>query len=374
MSKFTRTIAVTGLNATDNPGPGVAVARSLRADPDFDGKIIGLAYDAMDPGLYLPGLLDGSMLIPYPSAGRQALFDRLAYARSRFGVDVLIPTLDSELPALMGQEETLQRMGISTFLPTRDQYDCRSKMKLAELADTHDIPVPRAEVLVEAAPLYTIHERFDFPVVVKGVFYGAEIARSVDEAVAAFHKMAAEWGVPVIVQEFVSGEEFNVCTVGDGRGGLLGAVPMKKLVLTKNGKGWAGVTITDPELLDLTERTIAALKWRGPCELEVMRSKDGGYHLLEINPRFPAWCDLCAGAGQNLISAVARWAAGEAPSRLPDYEPGVAFVRASFDQIVHISALESLSTFGESTDPDQPESRLVTPAAIRTASIQEQNR
>ncbi len=347
MAKFTRTVAVTGLNATDNPGPGVAVARSLRSHPDFAGKIIGLAYDAMDPGLYMPGLLDGSMLIPYPSEGRSALFARLAWAKHRFGIDVLIPTLDSELPALLDQEADLDALGIGTFLPSRACYDARSKAKLAELAPEHGLPVPRSEVLVESSPLYTIHERFTFPVVVKGVFYGAKIAYTASEAVAAFHQAAAEWGVPVIVQEYVCGDEYNVCAVGDGRGGMLGAVAMSKLVLTKNGKGWAGVTIDDPGLMDLAERTIAALKWRGPCEVEVMRTAAGEYHLLEINPRFPAWCDLTAGAGQNQPLAVARWAAGEPTCALPAYEPGVAFVRISVDQIVPISALEALSTVGE---------------------------
>ncbi len=355
---FTKTVAVTGLNAGDNPGPGVAVVRSLRSDPEFQGRIIGLAYDVMDPGLYLPDLLDGALLLPYPSEGRQALFDRLAYARDRFGVEVLIPTLDSELPALLDHEADLAALGIGVFLPTRAQYDVRSKARLAELAADHGIPVPKAEVLVESSPMYTLHERFEFPVVVKGVFYGAEICRTLDEAVGAFHRMAAEWGIPVIVQEYVAGEEFNVCAVGDGRGGMLGAVAMKKLVLTKQGKGWAGVTIADDGLLDLARRTIEALRWRGPCELEVMRSADG-FHLLEINPRFPAWCDLTAGAGQNQPLGVARWAAGETPSPLPAYEPGIAFIRVSLDQIVPISALEGISTRGETTET--PRNPLPTP-------------
>ena len=47
MSSDVPTVAVTGLNATDNPGPGVSVIRSLRAHPDFDGRIVGLAYDGM---------------------------------------------------------------------------------------------------------------------------------------------------------------------------------------------------------------------------------------------------------------------------------------------------------------------------------------
>ena len=40
MSLVTQTVAVTGMNATDNPAPGVAVARALRAAPDFAGRIV----------------------------------------------------------------------------------------------------------------------------------------------------------------------------------------------------------------------------------------------------------------------------------------------------------------------------------------------
>ena len=40
-------VAVTGLNATDNPGPGVGVIRALRAARPND-HYVGLAYDALD--------------------------------------------------------------------------------------------------------------------------------------------------------------------------------------------------------------------------------------------------------------------------------------------------------------------------------------
>ena len=346
MKQFTATVAVTGLNATDNPGPGLAVVRALRSDPRFAGRIIGLAYDAMDPGLYTPDVLDGAMLIPYPSAGRDALLARLAWCQERFGLDVLIPTLDSELPALCDQEPMLEAMGIATFLPTRAQYDMRSKARLAELR-AHGVPVPRAVPVADPSALYTIEEELGgFPLVIKGVFYGATVAWNVSEAVAAFHSQAAQWGLPVIVQEYVTGDELNVCAIGDGAGGLVGAVPMKKLVLTKSGKGWAGVTIDDPGLMALAEDVVRALSWRGPCEIEVMRSADGGYHLLEINPRFPAWCDLSAGAGHNLPMAYVDLAL-DRPVHLPAYRVGTAFVRASINQIVDVAAFEGLSTIGE---------------------------
>jgi len=57
------TIGVTGLNATDNPGPGVAVLRSLRASARPGERLVGLTYDALDPGLYTEGLADASYLL-----------------------------------------------------------------------------------------------------------------------------------------------------------------------------------------------------------------------------------------------------------------------------------------------------------------------
>ena len=47
MDKPKYTIAVTGINAIDNPGSGVGVIRSIRECEDFDVRIIGLAYESM---------------------------------------------------------------------------------------------------------------------------------------------------------------------------------------------------------------------------------------------------------------------------------------------------------------------------------------
>lgn len=340
-------IGITGLNATDNPGPGVAVARSIRQDPTFTGRLIGLAYDALDPGLYMPGLLDEAFLIPYPSAGRDALLERLAYIRDRTGMNVLLPNLDSELPGLCGEASALEALGIRAFLPTADQLDARSKARLQEMGAAFDLPVPDGEALNTPTALTACFARYGTPIVVKSPLYGAKICHTLDEATRAFHTLAAKWGLPILVQRFVAAEEICVCCLGDGEGGLLGAVPMKKLMITDQGKGWAGVTIAGHGVLDLAAKTIAALRWRGPCELELLRDVNGGLHICEINPRFPAWVDLCAGAGQNLPAMAVRCALGEAVSPAAPHKAGVAFVRISLDQIVPIEALAGITALGE---------------------------
>ncbi len=348
MNSNKATIAVTALNATDNPGPGVSVIRAIRHDPDFDGRIVGLAYDTLEPGIYARDVVDDAFLLPYPSQGIEALRSRIAYIDEAVGIDVLIPTLDSELVPFVNIESELADRGIATFMPTLEQISLRSKAHLVALGEKADIPVPPSKVVNDVSDLYDIHETIPYPFWVKGQFYGARRAQSLDDAISAFHHIVAQWGVPVLIQGNVVGEEIDVAAVGDGKGGLIGAVAMKKTYMTEKGKGWAGVAIKDPEVLELARRFVAETKWRGPFELEAVKENGkSAYHVLEINPRFPAWIYLTAGAEANLPRAVVKLALGEPVEPMNDYRAGAMFVRISIDQLASMEDFQRISTAGE---------------------------
>ena len=340
------TIAVTGMNATDNPAPGVGVLRALRAGSP-ESRLVGLAYDALDAGIYAEGLTSDVFLIPYPSQGLEAFLSRLEYVHEKVGLDVIIPTLDAELPSFIDLEPRLRALGVRLFLPTREQLELRSKAKLAELGRRSGISVPPTAVVSDVDELARVHEKVAYPFFVKGVFYGATMAATYEEACHAFYKVVAQWGLPVVVQATVRGEEFNVVGVGDGRGGLVGAVPMKKMVITDKGKGWAGITVRDPALAEVTAAFVKATSWRGPFEIEAMRDTDGRYHLIEINPRFPAWCFLSTAAGMNLCWAVAELAAGRPVPAFDDYKVGTMFVRIAIDQVANFADFQHMVTLGE---------------------------
>jgi carbamoyl-phosphate synthase large subunit len=325
----------------------VGVLRSLRRGDGAQDRLVGLAYDAMEPGVYAETLTDDLFLLPYPSSSVESYFERIAYVHSRTKLDVILPTLDAELPTFLTLEPRLRALGIGLLLPTRDQLDVRSKAKLSSLGEKADISVPKTAVVHSIDELLRVHEKVPYPFFVKGVFYGAKLVHGFDEAAAAFQKAALEWGLPIVIQAPVRGEELNVVAVGDGKGGVVGAVPMKKLVITDKGKGWAGITIDDPGLLELTTKFLRATRWRGPCEVEVIRDEEGHYHLLEINPRFPAWVHLASAAGQNLPRAVAELAAGRAPKPMAPYQVGTMFVRIALDQIGSLADFEQMVTGGE---------------------------
>lgn len=369
MKRRPLTLAVTGLNATDNPAPGVAVLRALR-DAYPDAHLVGLGYDALDPGIYAEGLAQNVYLMPYPSQGSTALLDRLAYIHEQLGLDAIVPTLDAELPGFIDAAPRLLSLGIATFLPTREQLELRGKGQLAALGARTGLPVPATAVVTTAAELVHVHHRVPYPFFVKGVFYGATLAHNLDEAVAAFHKVVAQWGVPVVVQTLVKGDEVNVVAVGDGEGGLVGAVAMKKLMLTDKGKGWAGVTIKDEALIEHTRGFMAATGWRGPCELELIRDSRSSYHLIEINPRFPAWVYLAPAAGVNLPRAVVELAMGRPLMPMPDYAVGTVFVRISLDQIARMEDLQRILTFGELARPVAAPAPALAPAPMSVPVVE----
>jgi len=276
------------------------------------------------------------------------VFDRLCHIHKEHPIDVLIPTLDAELPAYLKLLDELLRLGIKTFLPTEEQLKLRSKAKFYELKSGLGINVPKSVAINDATAIRRLDEEFAFPVMVKGQFYDASIAYSPMEAEGHFVRLRNKWGAPVIIQEYIAGEEYDIVAVGDGDGGLVGAAAMRKMQLTDKGKAWGGITIRDERLNQFVAEAVRKLRWRGPCELEVMRaSRNDELFLLEINPRFPAWVYLAVGAGRNLAWATVMLALGQPVPPMPPAEPGVMFLRHSFDQICRLADYEALTTLGE---------------------------
>jgi carbamoyl-phosphate synthase large subunit len=342
------TIAVTGLNAIDSPGPGIAVIRALREAKSFDVRIIGLSYESLEPGIYMHELIDKTYQVPYPNAGQQILFERFSYINSQENIDFLFPNFDAELFNFISIQTKLEEeLGIKMVLPTQDQFDARHKTNLYEYGKEHGITVPFAKMVFSTNEIPAIVKEIGFPLVVKGKFYDAKIAYSEEEAKQHFNKINAQWGLPVLVQEFVHGSEVNVCGIGDGEGVTLGAVPMRKLYITDKGKAWAGVSLDDEKLLEVTRKLVKETKWRGPFELEFMKTNEEEYHLIEINPRFPAWCYLTVGTGQNQVELLVNMAMGKEVKPFETYDVGKMFIRYSYDMIVNMNEFEQISTIGE---------------------------
>ncbi len=339
-------VAVTGMNAVDSPAPGVPVVRSL-LESNIPMNIVGFSYGALDPGNFMNHLIENAYLFPYPNAGSETLLERIKVVHNKTPLDIIIPTLDSELDNYISIQSDLENLGIRTFLPTRKELHLRDKSLLNQTLANSEIKLPQSINVTDANSLKSAVDKIGFPLLIKGIFYEAYLAYSMEEAIGYFFHLTAKWGIPIIVQKFISGEEINVCALAK-EGELVGAVIMKKLFLTDKGKAWAGVTIQNEEAIQTSKGILKNIHWNGGCELEyIVESKTRDLYLLEINPRFPAWVYLATASGQNLPEALVKICMKEKFEPFQNYEVGKVFVRHSWDDIVPMKAIESLTVNGD---------------------------
>lgn len=346
------TVAITGMNArADNPGPGLATARCLR-ESSRSLRIIGLGYDALDPGLY-SDYCDASYLLPYPGAGEEAVLARLEAIHAEERLDIVISCLDAELPIFIALGPRLEAMGIRALLPDEKQLAARDKSRLMELAEQAGVSTPETRRISDTGFFTDVQAQEEagltYPFFVKGPYYDAQLVYNATEGAAAFRRLVTAWGTPILVQRCVVGEEVNLAALGDGEGELIGAVMMKKRALTDKGKGWAGVIVHDEGLLTLAQSVVKTLSWRGPLEVEALRDREGRHHLIEINPRFPAWIYLSAAAGRNLPALLVARLLKEPLRELPPPPTGMMFIRAAHEIIVPLAAFESVMMTGRAS-------------------------
>jgi carbamoyl-phosphate synthase large subunit len=284
-------IALSGLNNTDNPAPGIGVAKSLK-----NHQLVGLSFDPNEPGIY-QNMFENVYLMPYPSLGWQETKNRLIEIKEKNDIQAIIPNLDAELPMYIKYQDELYNMGIKTLLPTIENFEMREKKRLVEFCKTLGVKHPKTKEISSIDELVKEIGDISYPCMVKGNYYKAYKANSLEEAIEYFYKISNEWGFPILLQEVVEGIEINY--IGVSNEILLGGVGIKKLTTTELGKIWSGVTIENKKLLNLAQKFVEITKWRGAFELEVIVHNDDLY-LIEINPRFPAWVYFATEVGINL--------------------------------------------------------------------------
>jgi carbamoyl-phosphate synthase large subunit len=342
------TVAVTGLHRGDNPQPGAAVIRSLRRQMR-DLRVVALSYDPLESALYSHDIdrVDAVYLLPFPSKGPDRLLDRMSYIQKRENIDLLVPCLDSELGNFMTISGQLKREGIATVLPTPEAFECRAKENLTAFCDRHGIAGPKTFAASDVATLAQRAAEIGYPVYIKGRYYEAYLVYTPVELAEKFDAIVRVWGVPVLVQEALFGDEFDLVGLADDASEIVGHCAIRKLLRTHNGKGFAGVVVNDPAIERAARHIIKTLHWRGPFEIEFLQMQHGSHLLFEINPRFPAWVDFPSQIGCNLPLRLLETLLGRRTTKLETCDAGQMFIRHSIDLVGDIAELAKLSSDGE---------------------------
>ena len=256
----------------------------------------------------------------------------------RHGVTLIVPLTDLDHGVLARARDQLG--GALVLLPPPEIVDALEDKWLAfELFEERGIDTPRTW-LPDALP-----DDLAFPVLVKARhgFGSRGIHRCADRRELEFFLGYAT--LDSMVQELCAGEEFSIDVFCDLEGRCLNAVP-RTMILSKGGESIRGMTIRDPELLEVGRRVSETLGLVGPANIQCFREPDGRHLVTDINPRFGGAFPLPTAAGSRYPELALAIARGERPEpRLGEYRTGLYMTRFFGELVLAAGEDGTLSPF-----------------------------
>jgi carbamoyl-phosphate synthase large subunit len=278
-------------------GPSaISVWKSLAAEHEVHMADM----DPLATGLYL---VAAERRLVIPRGDDPGLTPALHQACKARRIELLLPTVDSELAPLAAARDEFESIGIALPIsPVDCLRTCRDKQTLLDKVRGR-VPVPEYEPLTEAvAARIDSFPRFVKPRLGAGSRGVAKIGRREDlEALAKDGSL--------LLQEYLPGEEFSVDVYVRRDGRAIAAVPRERMK-TDSGIAVAARSLHIPELIEAAIETAETIGVRYVANVQFKRGADGVFKLLEVNPRFPGTLPLTIAAGIDMPKLMVDEVAG----------------------------------------------------------------
>lgn len=269
-------------------GPAaVSVIKSLRADPTVE--LLAADMDPWAAGMYL---LPPAARTLVPAGADPGFVTAVLATCTAMAVDVLVPTVDSELRPLAQARAAFTGAGVELLLaPDPALAVTLDKLALARRC-APAVRVPRTELVAGTDP-----GSWQFPVVVKPRSGSGSRGFRVIPTAAALAGLDGD--AELIVQEYLPGEEYSIDVLADAAGRVVAAVPRVR-ERVDSGVSVAGRTVHDRGLELFGRRVAAATGITYIANVQCRLDRAGRPALLEVNPRVPGTLPLTVASGIDM--------------------------------------------------------------------------
>lgn len=260
---------------------------------DVHGKIIAADASTMAPALHFA---DQSCTLP--RCGDPAYIPALVKACSDYRVDVIVPTIDTELPILAGHRDELQSGGAALWLSSVETIEITADKRLTNRW-LHDNGFPTVS---QFTPREALEQQpsIGFPLIAKPPCGSASVGV---RRIASRIELEACRGHDLIIETVAPGVEYTVHVWAGAKGRALCAAPCRRLEV-RAGEVSKGRTEKHDGLMRIASDVVDALPGcRGPVNVQIFLDASGIMRVIEINPRFGGGCPLVDRAG----APFARW-------------------------------------------------------------------
>lgn len=302
---------------------------------------VGLKLFGVDSSYTAPALLYCDKTFKTCGMREDGYISELANICSTENIDILIPTIDTDLLVLSENVAAFGKTKVLISAPDKIKI-CRNKNYTADFFVSCGCRAPET---------FNDHEKYNgpFPCFIKPCDGSSSInAYKVDsrDKLKTYAEQIGEY----IIQPFVDGVEYTVDIFCDLDGEPVYIVPRVRMQV-RSGEVLKTRIDMDAKIIAECKRIIEKFHPIGPMTVQLIRRKDDGEDFyIEINPRYGGGAPLSMKAGAKSARALLQLLAGDAPDADISINNGAIFSR--FDQCVCIDHGEGLPIKGVIFDLD----------------------
>lgn len=251
-------------------------------------------------------------------------------------IDLLIPTIDTDLLVLSEYKEKFAEIGTKILISEKDKIAlCRDKNYTADFFESCGVQAPKTINQYE-------NYQGTYPCFIKPKDGSSSINAFAVKDASELEMYAKKIG-DYVIQPYIEGDEYTVDIFCDFEGNPIYIVPRQRLAV-RSGEVLKTKIELNVEIIEECKKIIEKFKPCGPMTVQLIRQKETGVdYYIEINPRFGGGAPLSMKAGANSARGILRLLKGE---RINGINKGIRNQAAysRFDQSVCVDERDSGAT------------------------------
>ena len=256
-----------------------------KAFTDENGNRTGnvIATDMSD---IAPAICEADKFYKVPRMTEEGYIDVIFGICKKEKISGVLSLIDPELSLLAKHQKDFEKLGVTVIGSNYDICEkCLDKWKMYMWLSEHGYNTAKSYLDKEKFRDDLVYGKIQFPVFVKPVRGSASIAISKVYNMETIDILFSNTQEPLMIQEFLDGQEIGAdCYIDMITGELVSVFAKKKLVM-RAGETDKAVSFKDKKLFDLIEEFVKVFEFKGQIDIDIFDVK-GQYYISEVNPRF----------------------------------------------------------------------------------------
>jgi len=304
-----------------------------------------IATDMQDSA---PALQAADVKLTVPAVYADNYISELLGICKKYAVDAIISLNDLELPILAREKSRFEENGTRVIISSTEVIDiCFDKNKTMQWLESIGLTTPRTYISLDGVREALRKGEIKFPLLMKPRWgsssIGLEVVEDEEEMEMCYNLLrkkikktilakASIGDEYVVIQEIVTGDEYNLDIMNDLEGRNMAVCAKKKLSI-RAGETDKATIVGDRLLNDVGREIGQRLGHIGNLDVDLIVA-DGKCYIIDLNPRFGGGFPFTYEAGINYPLALLKMLRGDCSDFGFNVKVGTSFAKT--DYIVEI--------------------------------------